>query len=191
MSKTHVVMIIPPQPIIGELEILMKKLNSRFNAAKALFYPPHITLKSLGKIEDENFKNVMIELADKVYDIDSFQLKMGNFRFFGSTPDYKGVYIPVERSPELLGLHNKLVKLLGKYDDGKDRSYKEMERYNPHLTLVGTDISDENLERAKKELSNVSYNYSFPVKKVTLIRHSQETEKPFFYHSTNFWFHEN
>ena len=180
-------MIIPPKPLANELESLMLKLNSQYYTSKALmYYKPHVTLKSLGKISDEKFKEASDEICCIAGDIEPFSLTMEGLRFYGSNESFSGIYIPVQKSPELVELHTKLATGLKPYSDRKDRSYKEFESWNPHLTLVGDDISSEDLEKAKKELHDVSYSYSFPVDKITLVRHTEEKVLPCFYWEMHF-----
>jgi len=167
------VVIIPPEPIEHELEGLMLNLNSRYHASKTLLHKPHITLKSLGRVSDKRFKEVGGEIGEITWYVEPFPLQMGGLRFYGSNENFPGVYIPVQKSPQLLDLHMRLATNLKPFSDRKDRSYKEFENYNPHLTIVGDDISPEDLERAKRELENVSYSYSFPVDRMVLVRHTE------------------
>ena len=173
MAKTHVVVIIPPEPIEHELEDLMLKLNSRYHASKALLHKPHVTLKSLGIISDKRFIEAGGEIGEATWYVEPFPLEMEGLRFYGSNENFPGVYIPVQKSSQLLDLHTRLATNLKPFCDKKDRSYKEFENYNPHLTLVGNDISPEDLERAKRELKNVNYSYSFPVDRIVFVRHTE------------------
>lgn len=175
----NIVIIIPPESISQELEDMMRKLNSKYNTTKALFYKPHITLKSLGDIENINLENVVIGISDVVETIKPLSVNMHGLRFYGSREGINGIYISVKRSPELFTLHKKLVHKLGGYEDGKDRSYKELENWNPHLTLVGNDIDVKNLEKAKRELNYVTYYCNFPVDEVTLMCHTEEGVVPY------------
>ena len=183
----NIVMIIPPELICQELEDVMKKLNSKYNTTEALLYKPHITLKSLGNIKNKDLENVVLGISNIVDTTKPLSVNMHGLRFYGSKEDIPGVYITVERRPELFSLHKRMVKKLGKYDDGKDRGYKELEGWNPHLTLVGDDINVENLERVKRELQHMTYSRSFPVDKITLIRHTEERVIPSHLWYINFW----
>lgn len=181
MEKIHTVMIIPPDEIVTELSKLMWTLNSRYGTSKAAVYKPHITLKSLGKINDDKFRKAIVDIADITEKIRRFQLHMEGLRFYGSNKNFLGIYIPVQRSDELFGLHKKLVMSLRKYDDGRDRRFKEMENWNPHLTLVGDDIKYAELERAKVELNMQHLSeifYDFYVNQITMYRHTEEGIKP-------------
>ena len=123
MGKTHIVMIIPPKLLANELESLMLKLNSQYHTSKALmYYKPHVTLKSLGKISDEKFKEASGEICCIAGDIEPFSLTMEGLRFYGSNESFSGIYIPVQKSPELMELHTKLATRLNPYSDSKDRS---------------------------------------------------------------------
>jgi 2'-5' RNA ligase len=187
MEMTQVVMIIPPKPVVDELLGLMKKLNLRYKASKALVYGPHITLKAMGRVPSENLIKVMSEIADITEDMRAFPLKIKGIRFYGSNANYPGIYYNVGLSETLMDLHEELVDRLNRYSDGKDRSYKELYNWRPHLTIVGDDISLANLKRAKidPEVINARQSYNFNVDKITLVRHTGEM-KPAFYSKTNF-----
>ena len=168
-----VVMIIPPEPILSELEELMKELNSFFNTSKALDYKPHITLKSLGKINESELEKIKQELEHVARTTKPFLIELENLRFYGSREDIPGIYISINKSEKLLELHKKLVLSLKKYSDRKDRSYKEMGNYFPHLTLVADDIKPEDLERAKR--MKINYPKKFETSSISLFLKEQNS----------------
>ena len=170
----NIVIIIPPKPLYQKLEDLMKEFNLIYHTKKALLYKPHITLKSLGDVENKNLKDVMIGISGIIGTIKPLSVDMHGLRFYGSRKYINGIYIPVERSYELLSLHRRLVHKLRRYGDSKDRSYKELENFNPHLTLVGNDIDTKNLGKAKRELKDVIYSYNFSADKITLELYTEE-----------------
>ena len=169
-----IVMILPPEPLLKELEDLMVELNLRFHTSKALVYKPHITLKSLGKIDGYKVKKVHSELEEIADKTKPFIVELNNLRFYGSSKDIPGIYISVERTNDLFNLHKRVAISLKKYEDKKDRSYKEMENYNPHITLVADDITPKELEKAKKEL-NTNYSNSFIANYITLLVRKEST----------------
>lgn len=169
MNRRHSLIIVPPEQLSNELQILIEEYNERYNASDAIMFKPHVTVKSLGIVGVEPLKNeVLLQIENIAENAEPFCLSLSGLRFYGSTRNMKGIYIPVQRSHELLSLHKDFVGSIKTYD-GKDRSFKEGLKFNPHLTLVGNDITIENYERAEKELQDVSYSFRFIADKITLI----------------------
>ena len=183
MKRYCIVMILPPEPLIDELSELMEKFNQCYNASSALNYKPHITLKSLGELDFYSFASASFDISKLAEETDPFVLHMEGLRFYGSREDIPGIYIPVQKTQELFDLHRKLATILKDYTDGKDRSFKELDNWKPHFTIVGPDISAKNLERAKKDLSGEKYSYEFPVNEITFYRYAEESLLPDLYGS--------
>jgi 2'-5' RNA ligase len=169
MEYKSAVMIFPPEPEHTAFSQLMKKYNAKYHASKALQFPPHITVMSLGVIPDHRFEIVSERLWDLAKEAKPFFTHSSYLDFTGSDEDHRGIYVHFDKNSNLYGLHRMCVERLKKFSDGKDRSGKELENWRPHVTLVGTDIKDEELDMAKAELSP-SIEYSFLVKSVHLAR---------------------
>ncbi len=181
MKRNCIVMILPPKPLIDELAELTRKLNSRYNTHKALGLRPHITIKSLGEIDRKAYVNVLLETIDLAEELNQFTLDIEGKRFYGSIESIPGVYLSVKKGPKLVSLHKSILDVLGKYDDGRDRSFKEGDNWNPHLSIVVDDINEESLERSKNDLRDVEFSYSFPVDEITLYSHGH-LKLPHYFH---------
>ena len=110
------------------------------------------------------------DMGKLVKEVPPFHVHSAELEFTGSNDSYPGVYMHFERSPELYNLHELCVAYLQRFEDGKDRSYKKMEKWRPHLTLVGPDVSGEKLDIAKMELEGERYSCSFLVDEIHLTK---------------------
>lgn len=167
-----VIAIIPPKEQEMYLGFLQRTWNKKYGVLKAPEYPLHITLKSLGEVEKKKELNIVyshvIKIAEKTK---PFKINVNGIRFSGTNEKYPGIYLGVEKSKELGRLHETLVEKLEKFAD-EPRPHKELENYNPHMTLVGTDIGQEAYERAKKDIqeSGWSPKFSFDVGKIYVLQ---------------------
>ena len=162
-----VLMIEPPQHINNEILRQMFELNKKFETSKALEYTPHITLKSIGFVDYKKADEIVDIVGEMVKPIKPIILTAEGLRYYGSNQGIDGIYINVQKTPGIMNLHRKSVKILKRFED-KDRNYKEKDNFNPHITLVGDDITKENLAKAKKSLRRKKVYYKFPVDEVSL-----------------------
>ena len=167
-----VIAIVPPKEHAGYLEILQRRWTTKYGAKGALNYPPHITLESLGEVENKKQLNTIYSHIRKIAEkTKPFKINVKGIRFSGTNEKYPGIYLGVEKSKELGHLHEMLIEKLEKFGD-KDRAYKERGNYNPHMTLVGTDIGQKEYELAKKDIleSGWSPKFSFDVGKIYVLQ---------------------
>jgi 2'-5' RNA ligase len=181
MDKNCIVMILPPEPLADKLTKLARDLELRYNIHKPRKLRSHITVKSLGDISRDAYVNTLLKTIDLSEKFSPFTLYIEGKRFYGSIESIPGVYLSVKKTPQLVNLHKTIVDVLGKYSDGKDRSFKEGDNWNPHVTVVRPDISAKNLERAKIDLHDEEFSYSFPVEEITLYSHI-EGYPPHYFH---------
>ena len=167
MWRRHSLILIPEEDVASELQYLMNDVNKHYDTSEALLWRSHVTVKSLGNVPDEKMVKIIPMMRNIAEETRPFNLILDGIRFYGSNQDFTGIYIPVVKTPELIDLHEKCVESFENYD-GKDRSFKEGKKFNPHLTLVGTDLRGRKLEDAKKDLNGKRYNFEFSANQLTL-----------------------
>lgn len=167
MKSYQIVAILPPDYMSEGMEQIMLSLNKKYKTSKALEYRPHITLKSMGMVDDEKTQNMEEIIENIAKSTKPFIVTAEGLRSYGTNKNFPGVYVPVKRTKGLVSVHEKLALSLGSFSD-KDRGGKELEKFNPHITLVGTDISKACLIRAQKLNPDPVY-YRFPVDEINLL----------------------
>ncbi len=179
-----IVAIVPPKEhegfeVFNNIYCLQKSFNEKYGCTDALHYPPHITLKSLGAVKEENLGTVYQRIAGVAQKMQPFQIGVNGIRFFGTNKDYIGVYFNLEDSRELKNLHRMLVGKLKEFEDKKPRQHKELGNYNPHITLVGTDICQAAYEEAKKDIreSNLVPRFSFNADNLSVLQKEEKSGK--------------
>jgi 2'-5' RNA ligase len=180
MESYQIVAIIPPENICKGIGALMLDLNKKYKTSKALDYKPHITLKSMGVVEDEKSREIS-EIVKGIADrTEPFTVEARGFRPYGSSASMHGIYMSV-RGRNLNRLHRSLTKRLGHFSD-RDRSEKENKNFSPHMTIVGSDIG-----KAPEDIRMLSAPYyRFPVDNIFLIsRNEKFSYEPFHLNAVN------
>jgi 2'-5' RNA ligase len=185
MKSYQIVAIIPPEFVCERIGDLMSDLNIKYKTSKSLNYEPHITLKSMGLVEDDASKEISEIVKGIAEKTEPFIIEARGFRTYGSSADKPGIYINI-RGKGLNRLHQRLVKRLGQFSD-KDRSEKENENFNPHLTIVGNDVEKKRLKDIEKLTAPY---YRFPVDNVFLITRNEKSShessyEPFHLNASN------
>jgi 2'-5' RNA ligase len=155
MDTACVVVVMPPSRILKELDILMGELNSDYKTSYTIPFA-HVTLKSMGVVSDDKCIAAIKEVYKIAAETRPFTMDIGDIRYFGSNEDHPGVFLSIDKSKEALGLHTRLAAALKAYSDSEDRSYKELDCWNPHITLALIDEKEE-LERAKADIGRKFY----------------------------------
>jgi 2'-5' RNA ligase len=168
MKSYQIVAIIPPDKVCESAGALMLDLNMKYKTSKALEYGPHITLKSMGLVENDRcqeISEIIKGIADRT---EPFMLEARGFRPYGSNVSMPGIYMSV-KGRHLSRIHKNLAKRLGQFSD-RDRSEKENDNYSPHMTIVGSDIKAKHL----KEIGKLTAPYyMFSVDKIFLITRNE------------------
>jgi 2'-5' RNA ligase len=159
--------LVPTDDIEKEIRSLMERKNIEYNTLEALKWRPHVSIKDLGFIENARLSEILPNIEDTANGTKSFGVSLDGIDFIGSKNTFSGIYVPVRITPELYELHKKCVVTFTPSFDGKDRRYKELEMWSPHLTLVSFDLND--IERAKKV--EREYHFGFSAEQLTLVSH--------------------
>jgi len=172
-----VVALVPPEPYFSEIEKWQKEFQQKYGGKEVDLYPPHITLKGIGKVE-RNVEGI-IKRAERVARATApFEVCVDGHRFHGTNERIIGVYLNVLKGEKLYGLHSALVRELKEFED-KPRVWKEMENWNPHFAICYPDIGQEAYERAKVDPLPQGWppKFSFLAQSFQLLYMSKDTKK--------------
>lgn len=156
--------IVPPEEFKSKIVEFQKKYSSQNVAAAA---EPHLTLKAQGGLTEDK------AWIDKVKMIcanfSSFDLTIDGPQLFGEDILYLSAH-----SPELVGLHNELVKTISPTQESI-KKYFESEDFTPHITLAKTFYgTSQKALQSMKILAEKEFQ-PYPVFRVTSIRIYEET----------------
>ncbi len=169
MSNLYFIALVPPSPLKDEVQELKLEVKEKFNSSHSLNAPPHITLLSPFRLEDENEEklNSLLEVFTQAFD--PFEVKFNNF----STFPPRVVFIDVKKTPKLMEIQEKLEELARSNSDLFNYNYDERP-YHPHLTLAFKDLTKKNFHKAWKEFQDRSFDASFKADTLYLLKHNGE-----------------
>ncbi|MFS0574677.1 RNA 2',3'-cyclic phosphodiesterase [Sporosarcina sp. 179-K 3D1 HS] len=170
MPNHYFIGIKTPSSIRGQVDQYREKFRLA-DYYKVIPHPEdlHITLLFLGAVESKHLSSIQQQLSDIANKIQSFQLAVDGFSFFGSPKGPRVVYLSVSHPPELDTLqrevNTKITSLLEMPQDN---------RFTPHITIAKKLKSHNSQQIAKESFDPIP----FPVKEFTLFTiHPQQSPK--------------
>lgn len=152
------VVILPPPDMYRELLAIREK-----HPLLRSVYPPHITVKSPFLFRQSG-ATVVEQLEAVMERWEPFELQLGGLGVFRNSV----LYVRVEESGTLLGLHQDLVEGLEGYVETLVDRY-DGNAYTPHLTLADK-LAPEDVPDARRALADVRFKRRFLVEKLHLLR---------------------
>jgi len=174
--QLYFIAIVPPEPILSEIETLKQALAKQYDTHVALKSPAHITLYKpfeWKKAEEQQLQEVLEDFAKQQAPL---EIELSGYDCFA--PRVLFVH-PVEH-PLLTHIHQALVRSL-KEKLGLKRYENYPKPFRAHLTIANRDISEANFNKAWATLQQRSYNRIFMAKGFVLFRHNGKNWDTFHY----------
>jgi 2'-5' RNA ligase len=165
MNPLYFIALIPPSPLKEEIQELKLEVKEKFNSSHSLNAPPHITLLSPFRLEDQNEDKLDSLLKVFTQAFKPFEVRLHNFSTFPS----RVIFIDVEKSPALMDMQKQLEVLARSHAGLFNYNYDERP-YHPHLTLAFKDLTKKNFYKAWKEFENRAFENSFTADALYLLR---------------------
>jgi len=158
--------ILPNAKIQEEVTKFKKYLAENYDASHALTSPPHITLFPPFKWEAER-KGKLRDLLDAfAAEEERFTVELKDFDCFAP----RVIFVDVKHNELLQRLQHLLeARLESELDLQNDRPY---EGFHPHMTIAHKDLKRHHFSDAWAEFSKRSYERSFEVEDITLLKHN-------------------
>lgn len=169
MSNIYFIALIPPSPLKDEIQELKLEVKEKFNSSHSLNAPPHITLISPFRMDEEQEEELNALLQDFTRNVSPFEVSLNNF----STFPPRVIFIDVEKSPLLMEVQEKLEALARSNSELFNYNYDDRP-YHPHLTLAFKDLTKSNFHKAWKEFKNRTFDASFEADALHLLKHNGE-----------------
>ncbi len=166
MNQLYFIALIPPSPLKDEIQELKLEVKNKFNSSHSLNAPPHITLLSPFRLEDQNEDKLSSLIEDFTRSVHPFEIRLNNF----STFPPRVIFIDVEKSPSLMNMQNQLEELARSNADLFNYNY-DKRPYHPHLTLAFKDLTKKNFYKAWEEFEHRDFEASFTAHSLHLLKH--------------------
>lgn len=166
-DSLYLIAILPPPELSRVLDLERKSFSEKYHTHKALKVMPHITLIAPFK-RPANFETeIHLNLQDYFSDVSPFQIEIKGYGSFQKAS--KVIFYKIEKSKELLGMHQELVHFMR--NNLKFSAAETSYMYHPHITIAYRDLTDENFEKAWAEYETKEFTSAFTCDKVYLLKH--------------------
>lgn len=163
----YFIAIIPQEPTYSEALKWKNFFKDQYQSKAALKSPPHITLHMPFKWKLSKEEKLLNTLNSFIRQHKNFEVSIKNY---GAFPP-RVIYMDVVKSEALAQLQKELFKYLKEHLQLFNANYKD-KPFNPHLTLAFRDLKKKYFERAWAEVKEKSFEASFIVNAITLLKHN-------------------
>lgn len=169
MNQLYFIALIPPSPLRDEIQQLKLNVKDKFGSKHSLNAPPHITLLSPFRFEEENMDRLHSMLEAFTEGFDAFKVQFHDF----STFPPRVVFIDVINSSGLTEVQTNLEKLARSNLELFNYNYDERP-YHPHLTLAFKDLTKSDFYAVWNEFKDQEFRKDFSAEQLYLLRHNGE-----------------
>jgi 2'-5' RNA ligase len=163
----YLIAIIPPSPIVEDIQVLKEYFSNHYFSRASLNSPPHITLHMPFEWSDAKEARLIDELLAFAIGKNPFSVSLHNYNCFKP----RVIYIDVAVNHLLEELHNALHRHCKINLNLFNAKYRDLP-FHPHVTLAFRDLKKEEFVKAWEEFNSKSYKASFLVDKITLLKHN-------------------
>ncbi|MEX2477626.1 MAG: 2'-5' RNA ligase family protein [Gracilimonas sp.] len=169
MHQLYLIAFIPPNPLREKVQQLKLEVKEKFNSSHSLNAPPHITLLSPFRMDEELEDNLDSLLEVFAQGFQPIEIQLNDF----STFPPRVVFIDVKKSEPLKILQQKLEETARSKPEMFSYNYHERE-YHPHITLAFKDLTKANFRKAWKEFEDRKFDGNFLARDISLLKHDGE-----------------
>lgn len=176
MSKQglYFIAILPPDDVARRVQEVKKEFVNKYDSEEAYGKPPHFTLQPPFKTSEEIEEVIIPHLIYFAEEQEPFTVHLSGFNHFRDDV----IYIDVEDSSSMKSLHADLRESLQNEMGFSDKRSKNS--YTPHMTVAYRDLTPDNFELAWEDFQNRSFDYSFEVNSIFLLKHDYQQWQPFY-----------
>ena len=166
MEHLYFIAVVPPEDMRDRVTEIKEDFAEKFNSRHALKSPPHITLHMPFKWKEAKRDHLDEKLSEVARRHRTFSIAIRNFNCF----EPRVIFLDVDHSSELAGLQ-KDVRQAMKTLNVFNSNYRE-KPFHPHMTVAFRDLRKKEFYRAWKIYKEREISFEFPVKAITLLRHT-------------------
>lgn len=162
----YFIALIPHIALREQVKALKEEIKERFNAAKALRSPAHITLQMPFKSRKQDEPYLIDTLQEFATYQKKFIVKLSGFDCFSP----KVIFIKVSDHEPIISVHTQLRKVLSDKMEFKENVLTQ--NIHPHMTIATRDLSVEAFGKAWGEFEKREFEASFLTKSLFLLKHN-------------------
>lgn len=174
MTDLFFIALLPPKEISDKIIVIQKEVADKYDSRHALKSPPHITLIPPFKFSGDFEKTIIEPLTDFFSHCSPFTIHLTGFGCFERN---RVVFINVIKNEHLIETYHELFNVV------RNNLLIELqhihEQFTPHLTIASRDLRKELFREAWNEFKEKTFEESFRVQTVFLLRHTGKVWIPY------------
>jgi len=161
------VALIPPEPVAGEIQNFKLEASKKYNSARALRSPAHITLFPPFRASHVTIDHCERRLREVSQLHNPFVLEIDGFAAFKP----RVIFVKPILNPELAAIQVDVENAIVSIVDTAERSNKQ---FNPHFTIAFRDLARDMFGPAWKYFSNITYKRKVVMRDMVILKHYAE-----------------
>lgn len=166
MFEKYFIAIVPPEPLLKEIQDIKKIIFENYQTKGALRSPGHITLHMPFSWEKEK-ENKLISCLEAFDFKEEFSISLKSFSCF----EPRVVFINVKQEILLFELQKKLVQHV-KMNLQLFNQSDDMRGFHPHITIAFRDLKKPVFYKIWQEFQHKSFEHNFNCHSVFLLKHT-------------------
>ena len=168
MLQKYFIAIIPPEPLLSEIQNIKQDIFEKYQSKGALRSPAHITLHMPFSFEESKEDKLINCLNEFKFD-KSFLINLKNYNCF----EPRVIFIDVQHQDELFGLQRQLVNHVKRGLNLFNQS-DDMRGFHPHITIAFRDLKKPMFYKAWEEYKIKSLAANFACQSFSLLKHQKD-----------------
>lgn len=166
-EQLYFVAVVPPDPLKTELQKLKEYFRDKYDSAKSLNSPPHITLHMPFKWREGKETKLLHALEECCSSLTPFSVDLTGFAAFPP----RVIYVQPAESLELHDLQKTVARAMRLSLNLFNADYQNR-GFHPHITLAFRDLKKPRFHEAWGEFENKPFEASFLVESICLLKHN-------------------
>ncbi len=168
MLQKYFIAIVPPDPLLSQIQDLKKNIFELYGTKGALRSPGHITLHMPFSWEEEKEEKLISSLQNFSFDKE-LQLTLSGFSCF----EPRVVFINVQKNDILFEMQQQLVKY-AKQNLQLFNQSDDMRGFHPHVTVAFRDLKKPTFYKMWEEYKNKAFDAAFVCNNICLLKHVED-----------------
>lgn len=168
-KSLYLIALVPDADLRARIRVLKEEMKHRFGASHALKSPAHITLQMPFRRPESFEPELNQALESLALKQTGFELSLTGFDCFPP----RVLFVKVQNQEPVIKLHSHLQNALQ-----EELGFSNQERgfrFHPHMTIATRDLTEEAFLEAWPEFSRRSFEATFTVKSLFLLKHNGKT----------------
>jgi len=166
MTRLYTIAILPPEPILTEVNTIKKHIATNFGLRAALSIPAQITLQQPTSLPEWTESALIRQLEAFSRQLKPFELSIDGF----DCKENQSLYLNIDNNKGINTSYKSLMKFLK--NDLSFTTAKIKKDFTPLITVAYKDLTPEIFPQLKASYLDKSYKRTFTVRKIALLKHN-------------------